>query len=119
MPPYPYGETVTLLRRGASPGRDEYGKPIPGPVTEIGVDGCVVTPRLQAPEPGGSDQQARDLVVDGITVYFPTGTVVLTTDQARVRGETLDVTGDAADWGRSPFTGTPGPVVVQLDRVTG
>lgn len=117
--PVPYGETVTLLRSGPSPGRDEYGKPIAGPVTPIDIPGCVVTPRMQVPEPGGSDQQARDTTVHGLTVYFPPGILVLTTDRARVRGVDYEVTGEAGDWGRSPFTGTPGPVVVNLDRIAG
>lgn len=119
MPPYPYGETVTLLRRGPSSGRDEYGKPIPGPVAEISVDGCVVTPRVQSPVPGGSEQQARDLVVDGLTLYLPYGTTVLTTDQVMARSVLYEVTGDPGEWGRNAFTGMPGPVQVQVDRVTG
>ncbi|MBQ1164908.1 hypothetical protein KBZ21_43785, partial [Streptomyces sp. A73] len=39
--PYPYGETVVRLRRGESPGRDPRGQPIPGPLVETNMPGCV------------------------------------------------------------------------------
>jgi hypothetical protein len=117
--PYPYGETVVRLRRGPSPGRDPRGQPIPGPLTELPVPGCVVTPRSAAPAVGGAEQQARDTVIVGYTVYAPHGSDFVTTDQARIRGVVCDITGDPGEWGRSPFTGTPGPVQFAADRVTG
>ncbi len=117
--PYPYGETVIRLRRGPSPGRDERGKPLPGPLTETPVRGCVVTPRAETPAVGGAQQQGRDTVIVGWTVYAPAGSDWFTTDQVRIRGETCDITGEPGDWGRSPFTGTPGPVQFAADRVTG
>lgn len=118
--PVPYPETVTLLRPGASTGRDELGLPVPGPVEEIVLTGCVVTPRQEAERIGGPAQQGRDTVVTGWTVYVPPGgTVVLTTDRMLIRGETCEVLGHPEDWGRSPFTGTRGPQVVIADRITG
>ena len=117
--PVPNGVTITRVRTGASPGRDPWGVPIPGPVTETDLHGVVVTPRQQAPDVGGDQQQARDTVIVGLTVYAPLGTDVRTTDRFRVRGQMYEVTGEPGDWGRSPFTGTPGCVQFLLDRVTG
>lgn len=116
---YPFGETVTILRAGASPGRDPRGQPIPGPTTEIPVKGCVVTPRESAPQVGGAEQQGRDTVITGWTVYAPPSSDVRTTDRVRIRGEICQITGQPGDWGRSPFTGTRGPVQFAADRVTG
>lgn len=117
--PYPYGETIVRLRRGPSPGRDPRGQPIPGPLTETEMTGVVVTPRAETPDVGGSQQQGRDTVIVGFTVYAPAGSDVLTTDQFRIRGEVCEVTGQPGDWGRNPFTGTHGPVQFAADRVTG
>jgi hypothetical protein len=117
--PWPFGETVTLLRTGPSPGRDERGNPIPGQVTETAVKGCVVAPREAAPQVGGAEQQSRDTVITGYTVYAPSGTDVLTTDRVRIRGVICEITGEPGDWLRSPFTGTKGPVQFAADRITG
>lgn len=117
--PWPFGETVTILRAGPSTSRDDRGRPIPGAATEIPVIGCVVTPRQESPQVGGPEQQARDTVIVGWTVYAPSGSDFRTTDRVRIRGEVCDVTGEPGDWGRSPFTGTAGPVQFAADRVTG
>jgi hypothetical protein len=113
--PLPWGETVTLLRQGASPGRDSKGVVIPGPVQEIDVPGCAVTPRQVSVALGGPEQQGRDSTSTGWTVYAPPGTAVLTTDQARIRGTVYPITGEPVDWGTSPFTGTAGPVAFDAD----
>lgn len=68
---------------------------------------------------GGDQQQARDTVIVGYTVYAPAGSDFLTTDRVRVRGDVCEITGWPGDWGRSPFTGTRGPVQFAADRVTG
>ncbi|GGW80904.1 hypothetical protein [Streptomyces griseoloalbus] len=117
--PYPFGETVRILRTGPSPGRDPRGQPLPGPDESFDVLGCVVTPREQAPTAGGSEQQGRDTVIVGWTVYAPAGTVIRTTDKARIRGVVCEITGESGDWGRNPFTGIRGPVQFAADRVTG
>lgn len=117
--PYPYGETVVRLRRGVSPGKDPRGQPIPGPLTETPVAGCVVAPRAETPQVGGDQQQARDTVIVGYTVYAPAGGDWRTTDRVRIRGELCEITGWPGDWGRSPFTGLAGPVQFAADRVTG
>jgi hypothetical protein len=117
--PYPYGETVVRLRRGPSPGRDPRGQPIPGTVVETAIVGCVVAPRQESAAVGGEQQQARDTVIVGWTVYAPPGADVITTDRVRIRGEVCEVTGQPGDWGRSPYTGLAGPVQFAADRVTG
>lgn len=74
---------------------------------------------------GGDQQQARDTVIVGWTVYVPPGQKnhaklpLLTTDQVKVRGVKCDITGEPGDWGRSVFTGTRGPIQFAADRVTG
>ncbi len=83
------------------------------------MPGCVVTPRAEAPQVGGAEQQGRDTVIIGYTVYDPRCRDWLTTDRVRIRGEECEITGEPGDWGRSPFTGTRGPVQFAADRVTG
>lgn len=123
--PYPFGETVVLLRRdpvldgGGKPVRDNRGQPVLGSTQEIPVKSCVVTPRAEAPQVGGSEQQARDTVITGYTIYAPPRTDIRTTDRVLVRGETCEITGEPGDWGRNPFTGLAGPVQFAADRVTG
>jgi hypothetical protein len=117
--PYPFGETVRILRTGQSPGRDPRGQPLPGPDESFDLEGCVVTPRAETPPVGGAEQQARDTVIVGWTVYAPAGKPLRTTDKARIRGVTCEITGEPGDWGRSPFTGTRGPLQFAADRVTG
>jgi hypothetical protein len=122
--PYPFAETVVRIRRTPQVDgngkimRDDRGQPLYTNV-ETNLTGCVVTPREAAPQPGGAEQQGRDTVVHGFTVYAPPGTDIVTTDQVRIRGEACEVTGEPGNWGRSPFTGTPGPVQFAADRITG
>ena len=68
---------------------------------------------------GGPAQQGRDTVIDGYTVYAPSATDLLTTDQVRIRGLLCGITGEPADWGRNPFTGLTGAVQFTADLVTG
>lgn len=117
--PYPFGETVRILRTGTSTGRDERGRPLPGADESFDLAGCVVAPRAETPRVGGDQQQARDTVIVGYTVYAPAGSDVRTTDRVRIRGEVCEITGWPGDWGRSPFTGLAGPVQFAADRVTG
>ncbi|WP_026220434.1 hypothetical protein [Wenjunlia vitaminophila] len=123
--PYPYGETVTVVRRepvlgpDGRPMRDDRGQPVLGSPQEIPMHGCVVTPRQELPQVGGAEQQARDMVIVGWTVYAPPGSEVRTTDQVRIRGVVCEVTGEPGDWRQNVFTGTRGPVQFAADRVTG
>jgi hypothetical protein len=82
------GETVTILRPGASTTTDVYGNDVPGPDTRTDVTGCLVAPRLQ----GDATESGRQGVIIGTTVYFPTGTEVRATDRLEVRGEVHTMT---------------------------
>lgn len=121
--PYPFGETVRIVRTGESPGRDSRGQPLPGPDESFDLEGCVVTPRAETPQVGGPQQQDRDTVIIGWTVYAPPGPAakmpLRTTDDAVIRGVRCEITGEPGDWGRSPFTGTRGVIQFAADRVTG
>lgn len=120
---YPFGETVRIVRTGVSPGRDPRGQPLPGPDESFDLAGCVVTPRAETPQVGGPEQQDRDTVIVGWTIYVPAVPAakapLRTTDRAMVRGVKCDITGEPGDWGRNPFTGTRGPIQFAADRVTG
>jgi hypothetical protein len=124
--PYPLGETVRILRTGAPPTgpdgkvlRDSRGQPLPGADESFDLDGCVVTPRAETPQVGGDEQQARDTVIVGWTVYASPGRPVRTTDRVMVRNVVCEITGEPGDWGRSPFTGNRGVIQFAADRVTG
>lgn len=68
---------------------------------------------------GSAEQQGRDTVIVGWTVYAPRGKPVRTTDRAMVRDVLCEITGEPGDWGHSPFTGTQGVLQFAADRVTG
>lgn len=105
------GETVTIRRRTES-GRDSHGNTT-WTTTDIPVDGCAVWPT------GSTEQlQGQDQTSERLTVWFPYGTDVLSTDQVLVRGLTYEVEGLASSWA-SPFTGTRAGAEVRLDRVRG
>lgn len=112
MPGFPAGETVTIIRPGP-PTRDAYGNDVAGPAAELDVPGCAVAPRTSS-----EDVQARDQVIEGLTVWMPAGTDVRPTDRVRRAGVLYEIDGDAGRWS-SPFTGFTGPVQVSLSRVTG
>lgn len=115
------GETVTLLRATTSGERDELGVVIPGLRMEIPLEHCVVAPRMERAvlSAGGADQQARDTTILGWTVYAPPGSEILTTDRVVIRGVTCEITGEAGDFGTSPWTDTRGPVQFAARRVSG
>lgn len=111
-PPYPLGETITIVRPGA-PTQDDYGNDVPDAPAETSVAGCAVWPRTS-----GEDVQARLQVTEGLNVIAPYGTDVQPHDRVRVRGVLYDVDGDPGEW-RSNLTGTKAGVQIELTRVTG
>lgn len=116
--PYLHGETVTVVRTTGTT-RDALGIEVPAGTEEIPVEGCVVTPRQELDRPGGAQQQGRNTITTGWTVYAPPATRILATDRLLIRGEQCIVNGAAADWGINPLSGTAGPVVINADRFTG
>lgn len=102
-------ETWTILRAGASTGRDAYGDPIPGPPTELPLAGCLFAEASSA-EPVAVGRAA---VITTATLYAPAGADVRPTDQLRnPAGDVFTVEGDPAAW---PGAG----VVVSLKRTKG
>lgn len=112
MTSWPAGETVTVLRPGPST-QDSYGNDVPGADTETDYAGCAVWPRVSS-----EDVQARDQVIDGLYVVFPTGADVLATDRVRARGLVYFVDGEPGLY-RSPLTGTALGPQVALTHITG
>lgn len=111
---FAYGETVQVLTAGTSTDRyndtvEDWSAP-----TEVPVDGVGVEPRPSSE----SNQDARNTVVSGFTLYMPAGVTVTAANRVRVRGEVFLVDGDPAVW-RNPFTGWEPGVVVQTKRVEG
>ncbi|GAA2108182.1 hypothetical protein [Streptomyces synnematoformans] len=113
----PHGETVTVVRPGP-PTQDEYGNDLPGVPTETEVAGCGIAPRDGNGAGGNEITDARDTVIIGLTLYAPAGTDLRATDQVRVGGILYDIDGEPG-WFTSPFTGSFGPVVAALERVSG
>lgn len=111
VPAFPFAQTITL-HRGTVTGQDRYGVDEYTPV-DVDVPGCVVWPRTSA-----ETVQGQDLVITGITVFAPAGTVVQPTDKVTVGGETFDVVGDPGVFS-SPLTGTTSGVELQLVKAAG
>lgn len=110
-------------REWSEGGRDAHGNPAsswappaPLPVHSVG-------PRYQQ-EPG---EPNRWVVVDGLTVYAPAGTVVGAHDRVVWPfdpdnpdvGELWEVNGPIADWTKGPFANPVAGVTFELEKVTG
>lgn len=117
MRPLPNGKTVTVVRPGTAT-TDAYGNDVPGPPTEFDVEGGAVAPRDGNTAGPNEIVDARDTVISGLTWWAPPGTDVQATDRARVDGILYDVIGRTGSF-TSPFTGFTGPVVVDLEYVSG
>ena len=112
---FPFGETVVILRTEPDD-VDPYGDPIPGASTETPVEGCAVwTGREANAEPVAADR--APLIAD-LTISFPAGTDVRSTDRVRVRGKVYDVEGDPFEF-VNPFTGWRPGVVAYANRGQG
>lgn len=112
---FAHGETVTVLTANSvtDPYSGDASESWDNP-TELNVSGVGVEPR-PSNEPV---QDARNAVISGFTLYFPTGTAIGPQNRVVVRGGTYDVLGEAADW-RNPFTGWAPGLVVQVERTAG
>lgn len=111
MPNFPYGQTVTLIRRTVS-GQDERGNDTYSETSEP-IPRAVV-------QPTGSNEftQFTDQVSTDIVVFLPFGTEVSPLDAVEVGGLRYEVQGDPSSW-VSPFSGNTSPIQVRLSRVTG
>lgn len=108
---FPFGETVTLVRRTQT-GVDALGNDVYG-TTEVAITNVAVAPRTDS-----EDIQGRDQVVVGLTLHLPAGTVVDAVDRFIVRGNTYEVEGQPEAL-QSPFTGWNPALPVAVTRVTG
>lgn len=97
-------ETVTVVR---PTGRDQFGDPLPGVVTQFDVDGCLI-----APGPSTEVYDAANTVDTDATIYAPPGADFQATDRVLVRGDLYSVVGKPQVWGSAG-------VVVVLRLVTG
>ena len=113
---HPHGVEVGLLRHTPGAVVDGYGDPDTwtGPVP---IRGCVVAPGavVEGFEPN------REGVGVEFTLYMPPGTTVGARDRVILPGhaDPFDVLGPGKDWGRNPFTGRAGGVVVEVGRFDG
>ena len=106
------GETVVIVTPAKD--ADAYSGDPATDESEVAVDGVAVEPRPSS-EP---QQDARNAVTSGFTLYLPAGTVIGPENAVRVRGGTFSVLGEPAVW-RSPFTGWEPGVIVQCERTEG
>jgi hypothetical protein len=109
---FPFGESVVLQSRVAS-GVDQYGDDTFTTVSTT-FENVPVAPRGVSVE----NQDMRDTVFLGISVYLPSGTVVNAVDRVVVRGKTYEVEGQPFE-AISPFTGWAPGVAVALREVEG
>lgn len=89
---FDFGERVTVIRR-TDPGRDVYGKPIPGATIPEDVDNVVVAP----PDTSVLTQLGSDVTA---TLHFPKGydPTTLVGVEIEVRGQTYAVIGDPVSY---------------------
>ena len=108
---FPYGQTVTLVKRAVS-GQDDFGN---DEYAETLVDAypCVV-------QPAGSNEtiQFTDQVSTDLTIFLPYGTDIEAVDAVEVDGVRYEVMGDESVW-VSPFSGRTSPIQIRVSRVTG
>lgn len=105
----PFPETVTIIRASLDP----YGDPT-GTV-ETDVPGCAVSPRGLGAQTRTFDQ---DTTVTYLTVLFPPGTNLLSSDQIRVRGVVYRVDG-VPTRDLSPISGRDYGIEASLITTTG
>lgn len=117
---FPYGETVTRLRRLSW--TDPYsGESSPRPWDDEDHEPDALDIEDCAFNPGSSSDVAADgrsPVTTNPTVYAPAGADVKAGDRLVVRGVAYDVDGNPAEW-RNPFTGWEAGLAVTLELVEG
>lgn len=87
------GESVTIHH--ITPGGvDAYGDPVAAVTTNETVEDVKVAPHGSEE----STERAFDGVTTGWTLYAPTGTTTVFTDQVTVRGVLCRIEGDVATW---------------------
>ncbi len=114
--PYPFGETVQVVRR-VQAGVDEDNNPAYSEQVDA-YEQCAVWPSDGNGSGGNEYTDARDTVIIGLTAVLPPGVDAAAIDRVIVRGDEWEVMGDPQRL-PSPLTGTDPGTPVQLRRVTG
>jgi head-tail adaptor len=112
---FAFGELVEVLEAGTA--TDGYGNTVEdwdSPVVVDKDDYAGVEPRPL----GEQEQDNRNAVVKGYTLYVKPDLTVTAQNRVRVRGDVWAIDGDPADW-RNPFTGWHPGIVLQVGRVDG
>jgi len=99
-------ESITQIRLSSS-STDSYGQPV-YVETQSQVN-AIVSPRMAG---SGTNFDADQIVIiEGLTIYLPSGHDVQETDKFIIRGKRYEIDGEPFDWrnGISPWA--PGTVV--------
>lgn len=85
--------------------KDRLGDPLPAPPAEV-IEGAVIWPR-------SSDEGATNtnMVIDGLGMLLPVGSIIVPDDQFKVRGRDYEVVGQ-------PFDADRKGILVTLSGVT-
>ena len=82
--------------------------------TRLDIHPATIAPR----QADTTEQNGRQGIIVGLTLYLPADSDVLTTDRLEVRDVTYDVEGEPGDW-RHPLTGRRPGLEVNVRRVDG
>jgi hypothetical protein len=106
------GETITIRRRSES-GSDDFGNPTYTTTNVIIKDALIAVG-------GGSEpiDVERDAVDSSLTIYLPSGTVVLDGDVFIIRNSQWVKNGQVQDW-VSPFPSSLAGVVIPVRKRRG
>lgn len=108
------GGEIVVIQRSSLGSVDAYGNPVLGAASFITVPNVLVSFE-STNEPVDIN---RDPVDAKLTLYMPTGTVILEGDVFQVRGELWLKDGIAKDW-RAPYGGFDTGVVVHVRKRLG
>jgi hypothetical protein len=112
--PFPFSETWT---RHPSGGRDKNGDPL-DPPDPVEVPGCVSWPSDGNATASNEQNDRRETVTFGRTLWLPAGTATKPSDRWSHDGVMYEQAGGEGYYGPSPFTGLE-VLTVALKRVTG
>jgi hypothetical protein len=111
-PVFPFGLTLTLVKRTPSGNFDEYGNVIYDE-RKVQVSNCAFQSQTSSENLEFADQ----LLVTNV-VFMPYGTDVQSVDAIEVFGDRYEVVGDPNSY-ISPFSGHTGPIRVNLSKIEG
>lgn len=107
-------ETVTRLRATTTADRYNNAQADWTAPAELAITGCAVAPRDQQED----HDEGRQAVIDGFTVYAPSGTEILPSDRLRIRGDDHEVIGEPGVWVNA-WSDVEEGVEIRTQRVAG